>query len=254
MRIEHRCAGLLEVKLTDADTGTKGEFSGYGAVFGNTDAYGDVIKRGAFKTSLREWKAEDRWPPMLLQHGGGFFGGAADDLTPVGVWTHMEETDKGLKVEGKLIGLGTDRGQYILEGLKEGALDGLSIGFMIKQAITGTKPTEPRRTITEIDLREVSIVTFPANGKARVSSVKSVTVEEMREWETALRDGGLSRKDCRIAVSVFKSLLQRDAGVPTDLARDEQDPADQTATIGDVQRALEKLRAEMRAGTPRIRS
>ena len=54
--------------------------------------------------------------------------------------------------------------------MKSGVLDGLSIGFRTKKFTMGTKPNEPRRTLEEIDLMEVSIVTFPANGKARVSA------------------------------------------------------------------------------------
>jgi HK97 family phage prohead protease len=241
--IEHREFGLTDIKL--ATDSTKGVFSGYGAVFGNLDAYGEVIQRGAFKKSLREWEALGKLPPMLLQHGGGIFGGGADDKTPIGKWDHMEENAKGLRVEGHLFALGTDRGQYIVEGLKEGVLDGLSIGFLTRQAITGTKPDEPRRTLTDIDLKEVSIVTFPANPKARVTGVKSqLTRDEIRELEAALCDTGLSRRQAATAVSAFKAFLLRDAGVPTNLAGDQQVPA-QPATLADVLRTARKVRAGM---------
>jgi HK97 family phage prohead protease len=223
--LERRETRFCEVRLADTDAKT-GTFSGYGAYFANEDAYGDVIERGAFAETLSEWKTSGKLPPMLLQHGGGFLGGA-DDLVPVGKWESMHEDSKGLRVQGKLFALNTERGQYIHEGLKEGVLDGLSIGFRVREYKRGTKPGEPERMLTNIDLVEVSIVTFPANPKARVTSVKTLTVDELRELEDSLRDEGLSRADAKKALSVFRR-LQRDAGVPDSTHRDDAVP-DQTA-------------------------
>lgn len=203
----------MEIKLASDDFDAKtGTFAGYGAIFGNIDSYGDVIAKGAFKNTLREWEDRGKLPPMLLQHGGGFMGGA-DDMLPVGQWLKMEENSKGLKVEGKLFALGTERGQYIYEGLKAGALDGLSIGYKTRKAKQGTKPGEPERTLEEVDLMEVSIVTFPANGKARVTGVKAAeAIKTIREFEDFLRDvGGFSHAKAKaIAASGFKGSEPRD--------------------------------------------
>lgn len=210
-----------------------GVFTGYGAVFGNTDSYGDVIVKGAFKDTLRAWDDKGKLPPMLLQHGGGFLGGA-DDLLPVGKWTSMEENSKGLKVEGELFALSTERGQYIYEGLKAGALDGLSIGFKTVKARNGTKPTEARRYLEQVELMELSIVTFPANDKARVGAVKSLselTLEDFRDIEATLRTKGLSRTDAVKAVSGLKDWLQREAGAPKTDPRDEGAAEDLAASI-----------------------
>jgi HK97 family phage prohead protease len=223
--LERREIGLCEVKLANDATGT---FSGYASVFGNVDSYGDTIAKGAFKTTLREWEDKGKYPPMLLQHGGGPFGGGVDAMLPIGQWTAMEENSRGLKVDGKLFAMQTERGQYIYEGLKAGVLDGLSIGFRTRKATQGTKPGEPMRTLTELDLVEVSVVTFPANPKARVSGVKTFTPVELRELEAILRDAGLSRKDCERAVPAFKAWLQRDAAAPNRELRDAAAP-DQTA-------------------------
>ena len=209
------------VKLAGANDKT-GVLSGYGAVFGNRDSYDEVIAQGAFADSLAEWDSRGKFPPMLLQHGGGFASGA-DAMLPVGKWTSMTENAKGLKVEGELFAMNTERGQYLYEGLKSGVLDGLSIGFQVRASETGTKPGEPYRTLTEIDLWEVSIVTFPANPKARITGVKSFTPDQLRDFEDALRDAGLSRRDSQRAVSVFKS-HQRDAGAPDSALRDAVAP------------------------------
>jgi len=235
--MERRDVALQELKV-DGSGSEPGTFSGYGAYFGNVDAYGDVIERGAFAESLEEWKARGKWPPMLLQHGG-FMN--ADDMVPVGKWTSMEENSRGLKVEGRLYALNTDRGQYIYEGLKSGDFDGLSIGFETVESRFGTKPGEPERTLTKIKLWEVSLVTFPANPKARVTSVKTLTVEQLRDLETSLRDGGLSHKDCVRAVSVFKQWLQRDAGVPGNTPSDLAVPDDDAELAEMAARRLEEM-------------
>lgn len=203
----------LEVKFADGSDGKTGKFSGYGAVFGNIDSGGDMIERGAFKQTLAEWQAKGKYPPMLLQHGG--FMGNADDMLPIGRWTEMEENAKGLKVEGELFALNTERGQYIYEGMKAGSLDGLSIGWIPSksQYIFGSKPTEPRRTLKSISLYELSVVTFPMNEKALVGAVKSIEeLKTLSECEDYLRDAcGLSRSQAVALVSRVKGLRPSDS-------------------------------------------
>lgn len=216
--IEHLFVGLGEIKAISDDSASEMTFSGYGAVFGNVDSYGDVIAKGAFESTLAEAKTSGVWPVMLSQHGGMF----GDDSTPIGIYTEMREDDHGLWVEGKLAN--TPRGKEAYELLKmkpRPAYNGLSIGFRTKEATLGTKPDEPRRTIKKVDLLEVSLVTFPANDKARVLSVKNEF--NPREIEDSLRDAGLSRADSVKAVAVFKSILRRDGALP------ESDPCDEEA-------------------------
>lgn len=210
MSLERKRLGL-ELKFAQGDNVKAGTFSGYGARFGNVDSYGDVIEKGAFKATLREWKKRDRLPPMLLQHGG--FIGPAEDGIPVGIWTKMEEDDEGLVVEGELFGLDTDKGTYIYEGLKAGALDGLSIGYIAREVAYGKKPDEPKRMLKKIDLKEVSIVTFPANDAARVSAAKSIEdFLTLSDAEDYLRDAcGFSRKQAVAFVSRIKSLSPSDS-------------------------------------------
>src|SRR5690606_33131296 len=118
------------------------------------------------------WKREKKLPPMLVQHGGWMVRDI--DALPIGVWTEMQEDDKGLAVTGRIINLDTERGKTIYGAMKEGALDGMSIGYRAKKFTMGTKPEEPRRKLEMVDLIEVSVVTFPANGLARVNAVKSM--------------------------------------------------------------------------------
>jgi HK97 family phage prohead protease len=203
----------MEIKALGDDVDADGTFTGYGSVAGNVDSYGDVVAKGAFRETLREAKRSGNWPAMLSQHGS-FFGGS--DNMPIGVWTEMNEDDKGLVLTGKLAP--TPRGEEAYQLLKmtpRPALNGLSIGFEAKEFTLGTKPDDPRRTLKKIELMEVSLVTFPANPLARVEHVKLHGMDP-RDLESLLRDAGLSRGDTAKAVAALRSLPQRDAGDPDD--------------------------------------
>jgi HK97 family phage prohead protease len=214
--------GLIELKFDEASD-KEMLFEGYGAIFGNVDSYGDVIAKGAFRKSIKEAKSSGVWPAMLLQHGG--WGLSADDMNPIGVWTDMEEDEKGLYLKGKLAP--TARGSEVYTLLKmqpRPAITGLSIGYIPVRWKMGTKPDEPRRTLEEVRLMEISPVTFPANPKARIQSAKSQT--GIRLAERALRDAGFSRHEAQVIVADgFKALAS-------------QCDADE---LGDVGAGLERL-------------
>ena len=179
----------------------KGIFTGYGSIFGNEDQGNDIVKKGAFAKSLTQR------PPskvkMLYQH-------KTDE--PIGVFTDIYEDNKGLFVKGQLA-MGTQKGREAYELLKMGALDGMSIGFKAdpdKQAYNENK--RGVRTLKEVDLMEISLVTFPMNESALIETVKG-NAKNIREWEKILRDaGGLSRTEAKIgAKALSESLNQRDA-------------------------------------------
>lgn len=180
----------FEVKAVNDD----GVFSGYGSVFGVVDTYKEVVASGAFAESLK-----GRTPSLLWQHRSG---------EPIGVYSSVKEDSVGLYVEGKLA-LKTARGAEAYELLKMGAISGLSIGFYTRDEsydkVTGI------RTLKKLDLWEVSLVTFPANDSARVSSVKSIeTIKSLSDAEAFLRDaGGLSRREALALVARIKSLHGR---------------------------------------------
>lgn len=176
----------FELKAIGAD----GTVEGYGSVFGVRDNYDDVIAKGAFIQSLKDHKAAGTMPAMLWQH---------DADKPIGVWTEMVEDEKGLRIKGQLA-METVKGKEAHALLKMGALNGLSIGFMSKEW-SYDSDTEVR-TLTAIDLWEVSLVTFPANQKARVTNVKSADeLQAPKDAEKVLRDAGFSKSDATAFVS-----------------------------------------------------
>ncbi len=170
-----RLALGLELKMV----GSTGQFAGYASVFDLPDNQSDIIVRGAFERSLSEKRGEIR---LLWQH-------KQDE--PIGMFTHLFEDQRGLYVEGSLI-LNSPRGREAYALLKSGALNGLSIGFVPVKF----HYTKDIRMITDLDLFEISLVTFPANEKARVTVVKSapeIPAGDQQIWKDAQRTGELIR-------------------------------------------------------------
>jgi hypothetical protein len=179
---QHRRPAILQRASTGCeykalDDASTGRFAGYGAVFGNVDAYNERLLPGAFTQTLAEAAATGRQPAMLWQH---------DPTQPIGVWRTLREDAHGLFVEGELADTQLGREAYSL--LKLGALSGLSIGFSVKRE--RLNPDDNVRELEAVKLWEVSPVTFPANSYARVAAVKSESAMTIREFERFLRDAG----------------------------------------------------------------
>lgn len=198
----------VEVETVKLD----GRFSGYASVFGAVDQGNDMVAKGAFAASLKNRKPQD--VRMLFQH---------DPDEPIGCWTKIQEDAKGLYVEGKIT-RGVRRSEEVLELMREGAIDGLSIGFKTKRA--RVNPSTLVRTILSADLWEISVVTFPLLEEARIVSVKSNTLSgkslpSVREFERWLvRDAGLSRREARVTIAHGFNALQckQDAAMEETLA------------------------------------
>lgn len=123
-------------------------FAGYAAIFGHPDRGGDVVRAGAFARSLKRRDAV----PLLWQHQPGW---------PIGRIEYLKEDRRGLRVIARVV----DRGAAAL--LKEGAVGGLSFGYRVREAKGGSP-----RELTDLELVEVSLVTFPMQPRARVHAVE----------------------------------------------------------------------------------
>lgn len=208
MKSEESFDCSVEIKSVDTDDDDMGMFEGYGSVFNNTDLGNDVILPGAFTKSLN--KTGPKAVKLLYQH--------KTDM-PIGVFDSIEEDKRGLKVRGKLA-LKTQLGREAYELMKMGALDGLSIGFRVSPKGQSYDAKGKRRMIKEVDLMEISLVTFPMNPKAKVRSVKGAEFT-IREWENGLRDVfHLSRSEAKVAAkAVHEVFTQRDVDEDAEMAK-----------------------------------
>lgn len=174
---------------------------GYASVFNGVDSYGDTVVKGAYMDTL-----ENRERPVRMRWN--HFGPV------IGKWVKMYEDDKGLYVEGQLTP-GHSVAEDVYASLKFGAVDGLSIGYIPKE-YEDDKETGIR-TLTAIDLIEISVVEEPADLGAKIDEVKQISetiaqCESLKDAETCLRDAcGLSRSAAKAIVSQIKTLSQRDA-------------------------------------------
>jgi HK97 family phage prohead protease len=133
------------------------EISGYASVFGASDQGNDVVQKGAYAASLKSIKDAGRNVKMLWQH---------DPAKPIGVWDEVYEDEKGLFVKGRILAE-VQAGAEALALIKAGAIEGLSIGY---RTICAEKSQKGKRLLHEIDLWEVSLVTFPMLPEARVET------------------------------------------------------------------------------------
>ena len=150
--LEHKFASFSDrVQVTDG-----AEISGYASVFGTADQGGDVVEKGAYAQSIAALQAAGQRVKMLWQH---------DPTQPIGVWDEVREDATGLWVKGRLLD-STQKGREAMALIEAGAIDGLSIGYRTKTAVRNEKG---QRLLKELELWEVSLVTFPMLPSARVA-------------------------------------------------------------------------------------
>jgi HK97 family phage prohead protease len=198
--LDKKTAPVLDIKsLKDS-----GEFEGYGSTFGGEpDAYGDVIAAGAYADSIAAHQAKGTMPKLFWQHNPG---------EPIGKWLSAKEDAHGLLMHGKL-NMDVQRGREAHALLKAGDIDGLSIGYRIKEYSVDTESGV--WTLEKLDLVEVSIVSVGANENAIVSSVKAAKAAHdlteklragdrltQREFETWLKGLGFSNSQAERAARI----------------------------------------------------
>lgn len=173
--LEHKFARLgADLIVTDGVT-----IEGYASLFGKVDQGGDIVQPGAYAASLAALGAAGRRVKMLWQH---------DPAQPIGIWDEVREDARGLYVKGRLL---TDigKGREAAALIAAGAIDGLSIGYRTRRAV---KDDRGRRLLSELELWEVSLVTFPMLPEARLGQRKGDAPEAGDEWmrdlAAALRD------------------------------------------------------------------
>jgi len=199
----------LDIPLTVKSVSDSGEFEGYGSVFGVKDSYSDIIVPGAFAKSLAAWQEKGRLPALLWQHNMS---------EPIGIYTEMREDETGLFLKGRLLIDDDPLAKRAHAHMKAGSLSGLSIGYVLNDY--EYDKTKDAFMLKEVDLWEVSLVTFPANDEARISNVKSLLergeTPPPSKVEKALREVGFSGSQAKAFMAKGYSAI-----TPREAAADE---------------------------------
>lgn len=206
-------------------------FSGYASVFGGVDSYGDTILKGAYQESIGKRPVI----PMLMGHS---------TLRPIGKIVVMKEDDHGLNVEGELTP-GHTEADNAAASMRHGALTGLSIGYDVPEGGALFNETGDLRTLSKIDLFEISAVVFPADDPARidVTSIKAKLPElkTIRDCEDFLRDeGSFSKTAAATLLQHFKAIFRGD---PDEVAELKSQIAALQGKVGDYK--YRQLMAEL---------
>jgi len=193
----------LEVKdfRIDLKAASKGGvIEGYASRFGEIDRGGDMVMRGAYAASLARVKADGGSVKMLWQH---------NPEQPIGVWDEIHEDDQGLFVKGRLL-TEVAKAREAVALIDAGAIDGLSIGYCTVKCTTAQGGAV--RVLEELDLWEVSVVTFPMQDSARIGgkSIPEEITEKLkaggrlseREFEAMAKGLGCSNSQAERAARV----------------------------------------------------
>lgn len=213
-KIQFADAPQVEVKA-EAD----GKITGYGSVWDVVDAYSERVVKGAFTQSLLDHEQRKSMPKMLWQH---------QTDRPIGRWEKMREDGRGLYMEGRL-NLKTSAGRDAYEHLISGDVDAFSIGYREKRVRPGDV-----RDLLELDLQEVSVVTFPANREALTETIKSL--QSKADLVDMLREGGLSRQAAQLVAGGGWKALSKESPI------DDEAAARFAAEIDRATRNIEEIR------------
>jgi uncharacterized protein len=171
--------GAPERKYTRPDVGltvTDGHVvAGYASLFGRRDQGGVVVQTGAYAASLKRLAASGGRVKMLWQH---------DPAQPIGVWDEVREDAAGLWVKGRIV-LDVEKGREAAALLSAGAIDGLSIGY---RTVKAERDGKGQRLLSELELWEVSLVTFPMLPEARVSAKADALDDDWRDMAAVFED------------------------------------------------------------------
>lgn len=194
-----------QLKLQDVELsvdGQPGTFRGYASKFNGIDSYGDTILPGAYDKVV----AAGGTVPVFFNH-------ESLDL-PIGKYTKLSANSQGLYVEGVLT-LDIPRARDVYNALKAGTVSGLSVGIGIAEDDWEPNAETGGKTIKNVSmLREISICTFPADDRARVSLVKAEDIDQMqtiRDVEKCLRDAGFSKSQALAFVAKTKDILSSES-------------------------------------------
>lgn len=225
LNVEFEVKNFGVKQVDDEDKPKVYEFEGYASTFGNVDLGRDIVMPGAFSDAV----ASQKQIPMLWQHG---------TYEPIGVFTGLREDNKGLFVRGQMPVNDTMVAGRVRPQMEIGSIRQMSIGYRTNKSEIDEEANV--RRLIDIELLEISLVTFPMNPEAEITSVKAGDLESLlgltpRELENVLRNGvQFSAKAAKQLISLVGPDLKNDERL-----RDAGDSIDRTRDVSDSLRDAE---------------
>lgn len=170
----------VQVKADNSESGT---FEAYASVFGNRDSYGDIVQKGAFADTLKEWSDSGNVLPVLYGHD------FADPFSNIGAVVDAVEDDHGLKITGKL-DLDNPKAAQVHKLLQEKRLSQMSFAFDVQKGAWNEDEDGEYYSIDKVKLYEVSVVPIGANQETEILAVKS---DQRSMCATCAKDGTRSK-------------------------------------------------------------
>lgn len=170
----------FEVKADSLNEET-GEFTGYASVFNVVDSYGDVVRKGAFTETLKEWADNGRTLPVLYGHD------FRDPFSNIGGVTSAVEDDHGLKITARL-DMDNPKAAQVHRLLKEGRLSEMSFAYYVREAAWVTEDEKEVYELRDLKLLEVSVVPIGANPATSITDVKAFLSTAVKQADGTERD------------------------------------------------------------------
>jgi uncharacterized protein len=171
--MQHKALRALDLKA-DGDSGV---VIGRASVYGNVDSYGDRVLPGAFRKTLADKGGR---VVVLSQHDPSQSIGTAE----------LTDRPDGLHATIRLL-LDITQAREDYARVKAGLVTGISIGY---ETVREKTAADGVRELHELRLWELSLVTFPANDQARVTTVKRAGDDTLSRLRALTREMRATRE------------------------------------------------------------
>ena len=212
-----------EIKAGTKDGLKEGQMEAYASIFDNVDSYGDVVVKGAFANSLKEWREGGRTMPLLYGHN------MSDPNMNIGSILSAEEDDRGLKIKAQFDD--DEMAQKVYRLVKAGRIAELSFAFdTVKYSLLKDEERpEAWRELQEVKIFECSVVPIGANSETEVLAIKGLDsmVLQAKAGRTLSKANESSLRSARTELA--KALEELDKVLPAEEEEetppDDEDPA-----------------------------
>lgn len=215
MRVKNARIHVKELNADEPGASSPPTIEAYAAVFDTVDSYGDVLRRGAFADTLKEWEASGKTIPLLYGHD------FKDPFMNIGGVTAAEEDERGLKIIAEL-DAGNRVAEQVMALIRAGRLSEMSFAFQYRDASTSMIDGDEVLEVRSVELFEVSVVPIGANRETEILSAKTAD-DLLTAVKQARLDAGVTAAVVDVLRRSARGGVQHTPGPPTVLGGAEDE-------------------------------